>query len=203
MALAGLSGLLVNGRAKTSLRGTDATLGSVHLYLGLVLGLIMLGLGARRLAVWRRGDGDVLAAPAGAGMLLFVVVAVMGWLGGQMTYQQAVGVSRGGELARSAQGAEQLAVALASGIPPARAGQRAFQSGLGCAACHGMQAQGGRGPRLSGGAGAASLSPQARPGAVSHGHRQRPAVRCHQRLAGHQSGGRIPNPRVADSCHST
>ncbi len=31
VALAGLSGLLVNGRAKTSLRGGDATLGSFHL----------------------------------------------------------------------------------------------------------------------------------------------------------------------------
>ena len=68
-----------------------------------------------------------------------------------MTYQQAVGISGGGELARSAQGAEQLAVALASGTPLARAGQRAFQDGLGCAACHGMQAQGERAPRLSGG----------------------------------------------------
>jgi len=151
IALAGLSGLLVNGRAKTALRGADATLGSVHLYLGIVTGLVMLGLGTRRLAVWRRGDGDTFATPAGAGVVLFVAVAAMGWLGGQMTYQQGVGISNGGELARSARGAEQLAVALASGTPPARAGQQAFQSGLGCAACHGMQAEGRRGPPVSGG----------------------------------------------------
>ncbi len=151
IALAGLSGLLVNGQAKTTLRGSDAALGSLHLYLGIVTGLVLLGLGARRLVVWRRGERARFATPAGAGVVLFAAVAAMGWLGGQMTYQQAVGVSSGGELARSAQGAEQLAVALASGTPPARAGRQAFQSGLGCAACHGMQAQGQRGPPLSGG----------------------------------------------------
>jgi mono/diheme cytochrome c family protein len=45
-----------------------------------------------------------------------------------------------------------LEAALATGVPQARAGRRAFsEMGLGCAACHGDLAQGARGPRLAGG----------------------------------------------------
>jgi mono/diheme cytochrome c family protein len=46
----------------------------------------------------------------------------------------------------------QLEVALANGTSEAQAGRQAFsESGLGCASCHGDQAQGDRGPRLAGG----------------------------------------------------
>ena len=77
---------------------------------------------------------------------------VQGYLGGRMTYDQAVGVFDGGELAQSATGASARHVALAKGMSEAAAGRQAFsESGLGCASCHGDLAQGDRGPSLAGG----------------------------------------------------
>jgi mono/diheme cytochrome c family protein len=69
-----------------------------------------------------------------------------------MTYDQGVGVYDGGQLAQTARGAAQLDVALAKGADPVSAGRTAFSAqGLGCARCHGDQAQGLRGPSLQGG----------------------------------------------------
>jgi hypothetical protein len=80
------------------------------------------------------------------------MVFAQGYLGGRMTYQQAVGIDAGGQLAQSASGASQLHTALATGVAQVRAGRQAFSEiGLGCAACPGDQAQGARGPRLAGG----------------------------------------------------
>jgi mono/diheme cytochrome c family protein len=79
-------------------------------------------------------------------------VAVQGYLGGRMTYDRAVGVADGGELAQTAAGASRLHLALASGTSDAAAGKAAFSTdGLGCASCHGDLAQGDRGPGLGGG----------------------------------------------------
>jgi mono/diheme cytochrome c family protein len=71
-----------------------------------------------------------------------------------MTYEHGVGVYDGGEMAQTAHGTSALDVALARGEPPAAAGRMAFSAeGLGCARCHGDQAQGRRGPDLQGGRG--------------------------------------------------
>jgi mono/diheme cytochrome c family protein len=70
-----------------------------------------------------------------------------------MTYDQGVGVAAGGQFARTAHGAATLEADLAGGMRPADAGRVAFSRGeLGCASCHGDQAQGLRGPDLAGGA---------------------------------------------------
>jgi mono/diheme cytochrome c family protein len=70
-----------------------------------------------------------------------------------MTYHHGVGVDAGGQFAQTADGVRKLDVALARGTAPAAAGQRAFaRGGLGCASCHGDQAEGLRGPSLAGGA---------------------------------------------------
>lgn len=80
-----------------------------------------------------------------------MLVLVIGYVGGRMVYIHGTGVRAGGELAQTAHGAEQLAVGLVRGQSRVALGRTAFVSGLGCASCHGMQAQGGRGPCLSGG----------------------------------------------------
>jgi mono/diheme cytochrome c family protein len=86
------------------------------------------------------------------GTLALVAVLAQGYLGGRMTYDQGVGVDAGGEFAQTATGAKALEADFAHGGPLADAGHRAFsRSGLGCASCHGDQAQGLRGPSLSGG----------------------------------------------------
>jgi mono/diheme cytochrome c family protein len=82
-----------------------------------------------------------------------IAVLVQGYLGGRMTYDQAVGINDGGQLAQTAVGAEELNIALAQGKDEVLAGREAFSAeGLGCARCHGDRAQGMRGPRLAGGA---------------------------------------------------
>jgi mono/diheme cytochrome c family protein len=68
-----------------------------------------------------------------------------------MVYIHGVGLHAGGALAQSASGGEQLAAGLARGGNEVALGRRAFQTGLGCAGCHGLHAQGARGPCLSGG----------------------------------------------------
>jgi mono/diheme cytochrome c family protein len=86
------------------------------------------------------------------GVLAVAAVLAQGYLGGRMTYDQGVGIDSGGQFAQTATGARRLDVALARGTAPAAAGRQAFaRSGLGCASCHGDQAEGQRGPNLAGG----------------------------------------------------
>ncbi len=152
VVLAGITGLLVWGQAQTTLRGTSFRVGTVHFWLGIATSAIVLAIAGwrwRRVASDRHTHGVELVA---GGMLALVAVLAQGYLGGRMTYHQGVGIDAGGQLAQSASGAAALDVALAKGADPARAGRQAFSvSGLGCASCHGDQAQGLRGPRLAGG----------------------------------------------------
>jgi uncharacterized membrane protein len=150
IAAAGLTGLLVRGEAQTTLRGGDLRVGTIHFWLGIGLALLVVAVVAWR---WRRGGArSPSIALVGGAVVALVLVVAQGYLGGRMTYQQAVGVYDGGQLSRSASGAAQLRVMLAQGRSPVAAGRVAFSSeGLGCARCHGDLAQGQRGPRLAGG----------------------------------------------------
>ena len=104
------------------------------------------------------GASSRTATPTGtrcspAGCSRWSAVLAQGYLGGRMTYHHGVGVDAGGQFAQTAHGVSNLEVALAKGTAPAAAGRQAFaRSGLGCASCHGDQAQGLRGPGLAGGA---------------------------------------------------
>jgi mono/diheme cytochrome c family protein len=150
VAVAGLTGLLVRGDAQTTLRGGDLRDGTLHFWLGIALAALVVAVAAWRWHGVRRAPSIALV---GGAALALVAVLAQGYLGGRMTYQQAVGVFDGGQLAQSASGARQLAVGLAHGRDPQSAGRIAFSSeGLGCARCHGDRAQGARGPRLAGGA---------------------------------------------------
>lgn len=145
-ALAVVSGLAVLQDARTELRGHTVTLVFVHLGLALVLTAAFLVVGWFR---WRRRASEAVVAVTGlAGVLLVVAV---GYIGGRMVYIHAVGIDGGGELAQSASGAATVAVDLARHESRVAVGRWAFQHGFGCAACHGMEAQGARGPGLSGG----------------------------------------------------
>lgn len=149
IAAAGFTGLLVRGEAQTTLRGGDLQVGTIHFWLGIVLAVLVAGVAAWR---WRRAHQLASMVVVAAALAATVLVFAQGYLGGRMTYQQAVGVWNGGQLAQSAVGASRLHAALAANVPDAEAGRRAFSTfGLGCAACHGDQAQGARGPRLAGG----------------------------------------------------
>jgi uncharacterized membrane protein len=150
--LAVLSGLTVFQDARTTLRGSAQQLVFIHLALGVVLLLLFAAVGWLR---WRARGGarrsptEALVAATGlAGVLL---VFAIGYVGGRMVYIHAVGVDAGGELAQTASGAVTVAADLASGKSAVATGKWAFQQGFGCASCHGMKAQGGRGPGLSGG----------------------------------------------------
>ena len=153
VALAGVTGLLVWGQSKTMLRGSSNRIGTIHFWLGIALAVVVIGVAGwrlRRVATDRHTHGLELVA---GGLLALVAVLVQGYLGGRMTYHHGVGVDAGGQLAQTARGTAQLEVALATGTSPAKAGKQAFSlGGLGCASCHGDQAQGLRGPRLAGGA---------------------------------------------------
>ena len=152
VALAGVTGLLVWGQSKTMLRDGSGRLGTVHFWLGLALAAVILAVAGwrwRRVAANAHTHGIELVA---GGVLALVAVLAQGYIGGRMTYEHAVGIDAGGQLAQSARGTAQLEVALARGTAPAQAGKQAFSvEGLGCASCHGDQAQGARGPRLAGG----------------------------------------------------
>ena len=151
-ALAVLSGLTVLQDARTTLRGSAQTLVFVHLVLGLLLTALFAAVGWLR---WReRGtDRRTLSERTVAltGLVGMALVVVIGYIGGRMVYIHAVGVHSGGELAKTAHGAEVVAADLAKGQSPVAVGKWAFQSGFGCASCHGMLAEGQRGPGLSGG----------------------------------------------------
>jgi uncharacterized membrane protein len=152
LALAGVTGLLVRGQAQTELRGSTIWLGTWHFWLGIVLAVLLVGLVAwrvRQVRSQRETHGTALLL---GGVVAMVLVVAQGYLGGRMTYDQAVGIDSGGQFAQTATGASALHMSLAGGESPARAGQAAFSAtGLGCARCHGDQAQGLRGPRLAGG----------------------------------------------------
>jgi uncharacterized membrane protein len=145
------SGLLVLGGAQKTLRGSSGDLIWIHLGLGVVLALSLLLLGW---LWWRGASGGAppaLGTRAGiAGVALLLVVGV-GYVGGKMVYAQGVGVEAGGQFNQTARGAALLAAGLATSTDSVALGKEAFQTGLGCASCHGMEAQGGRGPALAGG----------------------------------------------------
>jgi mono/diheme cytochrome c family protein len=150
---AGVTGLLVWGQAQTTLRGQDFRVGTAHFWIGIgVAVLVAIPAIAHAHAHWR---GLRRPAPLLFGAIAILATAgalVQGYLGGRMTYAHAVGIDQGGELTQSAVGAQRLNLELAQHVPDARAGQEAFgASGLGCARCHGDQAQGERGPQLAGG----------------------------------------------------
>jgi mono/diheme cytochrome c family protein len=152
VAASGATGLLVWGQAQQGLRGDTFRNGSVHFWLGIALAVVVLGVVVLRYKPLQRG-GHVVSAPVVAvAALAFAMVGVQGYVGGRMTYEHGVGVDRGGQFAQTATGAEQLNLALAQGVSPEQAGAKAFSTtGLGCAACHGDKAQGGRAPALAGG----------------------------------------------------
>ena len=132
--LAGLTGLLVWGQAKTGLRGNAYTLSSVHFWLGIALSAVVVVSAGWQHYHRRQGRTHTYRAFVPAAVIAVLAVALQGYLGGRMTYQHAVGVFDGGQLAQSAAGAKQLDVALANGTSPAVAGRQAFgASGLGCA----------------------------------------------------------------------
>ena len=139
----GVTGLLVRGQSTTELRGSDYGIGGIHFYLGIgiaVLVVAMVVLHARR------------RTAAALATLTVLAVGYQGYLGGRMAYDQGVGVQAMGESQQTARAASTLHLALARGTAPAQAGKVAFQADqLGCASCHGDQAQGDRGPRLAGG----------------------------------------------------
>jgi mono/diheme cytochrome c family protein len=153
VALAGVTGLLVWGQAQTTLRGQSFRLGTAHLWIGVGIAvLVAIPAVAHANAHWRGMRRPAPLVFGGIAILATVGALVQGYLGGRMTYAQAVGIDEGGQLTQSAVGAERLNLELAQGVPDARAGQEAFgTSGLGCASCHGDQAQGARGPQLAGG----------------------------------------------------
>jgi uncharacterized membrane protein len=153
VAASGITGLLVWGQAQTVLRGQHFRIGNAHFWLGIAVAVLAVA----ATIDWylsRRRDG-VRHRPAIVpvlAVLIVVGVVVQGYLGGRLTYDRAVGVFDGGELAQTAVGASRLHVALARNENMVQAGGDAFSAqGLGCARCHGDQAQGMRGPSLAGG----------------------------------------------------
>jgi mono/diheme cytochrome c family protein len=152
VALAGITGLLVWGQSKTTLRGSSGRIGTIHFWLGIALAVVIVAIATwrrRRVNTDRHTHGVELVA---GGLLALAAVLAQGYVGGRMTYHHGVGVDAGGQFAQTARGVAQLDVALATGTAPAAAGRQAFSTaGLGCASCHGDRAQGNRGPRLAGG----------------------------------------------------
>src|SRR4051812_33340270 len=122
VGLAGLTGLLVWGQAKTELRGNSGRLSTVHFWLGIALALVIVVIAAWR---YRRAGSDRHThAPelVAGGVLALVAVLVQGYIGGRMTYEHAVGIDSGGQFAQTAAGTGQLEVALARGAGQVQAG---------------------------------------------------------------------------------
>lgn len=166
VAASGATGLLVWGQAQQQLRGSSFRNGTAHFWLGIALGVVVLGVAALRVRAHRSGGrvpglrvrpfgagaGALATAAIGVAVLALAMVSVQGYLGGRMTYEHGVGVEAGGQFAQTARGASALHLALDKGTPPVQAGAEAFSGdGLGCASCHGGLAQGARGPQLAGG----------------------------------------------------
>jgi mono/diheme cytochrome c family protein len=159
VAAAGATGLLVWGQAQTTLRGQSFRIGTAHFWIGIGIAVLVAVPALAHADARRRGASH--PAPRGAVARVFeavaalavVAVVVQGYLGGRMTYEHAVGIDQGGQLTRSGVGAVRLNLELAQGVKVADAGHEAFSAqGLGCARCHGDQAEGQRGPALAGGA---------------------------------------------------
>lgn len=152
VASAGLTGLLVHGESQTMLRGGQDKIGAVHFWLGFGLAGLLI---AAALSAWRhRAPRRQPAWAAAIAVAALIAVTAQGYLGGRMTYEHGVGVYDGGALAQTARGTANLELALDKGTPATQAGRAAFSTtGLGCAACHGNLARGGRGPSLAGGRG--------------------------------------------------
>ena len=154
VALAGATGLLVWGQAQTELRDGAFRLGTLHFWLGIALTLVVVAVAGWRFRHARANRHTHRRSLVFGGLVALVAVLAQGYVGGRMAYDQGVGVQAAGQYAKSGAGAARLSVDLAGGMPAAKAGARAFSSsGLGCAECHGDQAQGQRGPALAGGRG--------------------------------------------------
>jgi mono/diheme cytochrome c family protein len=153
VAASGATGLLVWSQAQTTLRGHAFRNGTAHFWIGIALAALVAIPAIAHVIAARRG----MTHPAVpffevVAVLAVATVAVQGYLGGRMTYDQGVGVQDMGQFAQTAVGAEELNIALAQGKDTVLAGREAFSlEGLGCASCHGDRAQGLRGPRLAGG----------------------------------------------------
>ena len=146
-----LSGLLVLGGAEQTLRGSTGKLVWIHLGLGVVLALSLLLL----VWIWWRAGGmsatPTFGVRAGIAATALVLTVAVGFVGGKMVYAQGVGVQAGGQFAQTARGASLLAAGLATNADGLALGKQAYQKGLGCGSCHGMEAQGGSAPALAGG----------------------------------------------------
>jgi mono/diheme cytochrome c family protein len=152
VASSGVTGLLVWGQAQTMLRGQAFRIGTAHFWIGIGLAVLLVGAAVIRWGTIRTGRPTHAPVLLCIGLLALGLVFAQGYLGGRMTYQDGVGIDRGGQFAQTATGAAKLAVALASGTNDVAAGRAAFASdGLGCAQCHGDLALGKRGPGLVGG----------------------------------------------------
>jgi uncharacterized membrane protein len=151
--VSGATGLLVWGQAQTTLRGQAFRVGNAHFWLGIALAVVVGACAAWRL-LRRRDPQTAHGAPLLlGGVAALGLVVAQGYLGGRITYEHGVGVFRGGQMTQTAVGAKQLETALVTGHSETAAGMAAFaDAGLGCARCHGDQAQGQRAPRLAGGA---------------------------------------------------
>jgi uncharacterized membrane protein len=145
------SGLLVLGGAQKTLRGKTGNLVWIHLGLGVALALTLLLLGWLWWRATSHAAQPTFGARAGIALTALVLTVAVGYVGGKMVYAQGVGVHGGGQFAQTARGASLLAAGLATNAHPLVLGKQAFQTGLGCGSCHGMNAQGGRAPALAGG----------------------------------------------------
>jgi uncharacterized membrane protein len=145
------SGLLVLGGAQKTLRGSTGKLIWIHLGLGVVLALALLLLGWLWWRSASKGASPAFGTRASIAAVSLVLVVSVGYVGGKMVYAQGVGVDAGGQFAQTARGAEMLAAGLATHTDPVALGKQAYQTGLGCGSCHGMDAQGDRAPALAGG----------------------------------------------------
>jgi uncharacterized membrane protein len=146
-----LSGLLVLGSAQQTLRGATAKLVWIHLGLGVVLALSLLLLGWLWWRAGTTGATPAFGARAGIAATALLLTVAVGYVGGKMVYGQGVGVDAGGQFAQTARGASLLAAGLATNADRVALGKQAYQTGLGCGSCHGMEAQGGSAPALAGG----------------------------------------------------
>jgi uncharacterized membrane protein len=151
IAAAGVTGLLVWGQAQTTLRGQAFRTGTAHFWLGIALAVVLVVAGVVRFRAMRADRPTHAPEMLAAGVLAMGLVAVQGYLGGRMTYDQGVGIDRAGQLAQTAVGASEMAVARTRGMSETQIGELGFSAdGLGCARCHGDLAQGQRGPALAG-----------------------------------------------------